>query len=339
MSNRKRAFITGITGQDGSLLARFLLEKDYEVHGLIRRASIPKTDRIDDILSEVTIHQGDITDTANTMRLMFRLQPDEVYNMAAQSHVFVSFESPEYTANADALGCLKFLESILILGLKDKTRFYQASTSELYGNTSQVPQSETTPFEPQSPYAAAKLYAYWMTRIYREGYGIHASNGILFNHESPVRGEDFVTRKITRAVAAIKKGKQDTLYLGNLDALRDWGHAKDYVRGMWMMLQQPTADDYVLATGVATDVRTFVDKAFACAGITIQWRGSGVKEEGVCKDSGKVLVKIDPAYYRPLDVQHLLGDYSKAKKKLGWEPTIRLDDMVREMVESDMAAA
>lgn len=336
---KKKAFITGITGQDGAYLTRLLLEKNYEVHGLIRRSSIDKTDRIDEVLSDVRLHHGDMTDSCNLIKLMSEIEPDEVYNMAAQSHVFVSFGSPEYTTNTDALGCLRILEAILILGLKDKTRFYQASTSELYGNTSQVPQSETTPFEPQSPYAAAKLYAYWTTRIYREGYGIHASNGILFNHESPLRGEDFVTRKVTMAVAAIKKGKQDTLHLGNLDSLRDWGHAKDYVKGMWAMLQQEQGNDYVLATGEAHTVRSFVEKAFAYAGINIEWRGKEENEEGIDKATGKTVVRIDPRFYRPLDVQHLLGDSSKARKELGWKPEITLDQMISEMVESDMAAA
>jgi len=336
---QKVAFITGITGQDGAYLARLLLEKGYRVHGLLRRASLEKTDRIDEILPYVTLHHGDMTDSTNLIRIVNAIQPDEIYNMAAQSHVYVSFESPEYTTNADGLGCLRLLEAILLLNLQAKTRFYQASTSELYGNTSARPQSETTPFEPQSPYAAAKLYAYWTTRIYREGYNIHASNGILFNHESPLRGEDFVTRKITKAVARIKKGKQDVLSLGNLDSLRDWGHAKDYVEGMWMMLQQDKADDYVLATGEAQSVRTFVERSFAHTGVKIQWRGKDVNEEGFDSATGKTLVKIDPKFYRPLDVQHLLGDPSKAKKKLGWKPKITLDEMIKEMVEHDMATA
>ena len=335
---QKKAFITGVTGQDGAYLARLLLEKNYSVHGLIRRSSIEKTDRLSPILSDINLHYGDMTDSTNLVRLVNDIQPDEIYNLAAQSHVHVSFETPEYTANADATGCLRLLESIRILKLQNKTRFYQASTSELYGNTPEKPQAETTKFEPQSPYATAKLYAFWMTRNYREGYGLHASNGILFNHESPWRGETFVTRKITKAVAAIKKGRQDVLALGNLDSLRDWGHAKDYVEGMWRMMQQDVADDYVLATGKAHSVRQFVEKAFACVGIEIQWRGEGSKEEGLDKVTGQVIVRVDPKFYRPLDVDYLLGDATKARTKLGWVATTPLDVLVKEMVESDLAA-
>lgn len=336
---QKVAFITGITGQDGAYMARMLLEKNYRVYGLRRRASLEKTDRITEILNDITLHYGDMTDSSGLIRLVSEIQPDEIYNLAAQSHVHVSFETPEYTANADAIGTVRLLEAIRLLKLTHKTRFYQASTSELYGNTSVRPQSETTHFEPQSPYAAAKLYAYWVTRMYREGYKMHASNGILFNHESPLRGETFVTRKITKAVAAIKHGRQDYVSLGNLDSLRDWGHTRDYVEGMWMMLQQEEADDYVLATGVAHSVRTFVEKAFSCIGVQIQWKGTGSDEVGIDPATGAVRVKVDPAFYRPLDVQHLLGDATKAQKKLGWTPKISLDDMIREMVEKDLASA
>ncbi|MCB1651816.1 MAG: GDP-mannose 4,6-dehydratase [Alphaproteobacteria bacterium] len=332
----KTAFITGITGQDGSYLARLLLDKGYRVHGLMRRSSLEKTDRIDDILGDITLHYGDMTDSSNLIRLVGEIKPDEIYNLAAQSHVHVSFETPEYTANSDALGTLRLLEAIRIWGLQDKTRFYQASSSELYGNAPESPQSETTPFAPESPYAAAKLYAFWVTKNYRGAYGLHASNGILFNHESPVRGEDFVTRKITRGVAAIYKGHQEVLSLGNLDAKRDWGHARDYVEGMWRILQQPQGDDYVLATGVAQSVRCFAEKAFAHVGIGVEWRGQGADEEGVDVQSGRVLVRVDPRFYRPSDVHYLCGDATKAREVLGWAPKISLDEMIREMVDEDL---
>lgn len=334
----KTAFITGITGQDGAYLSRLLLEKGYEVHGLVRRSSLEKLDRIEDVADDLTLHYGDMTDSTNLVRLINETKPDEIYNLAAQSHVHVSFDVPEYTANADAVGVLRLLEAIRILGLNEATRFYQASTSELYGNSAARPQSEATPFEPRSPYAAAKLYAFWVTRNYREAYGIHASNGILFNHESPLRGESFVTRKITRAVAAIKQGRQERLALGNMDSLRDWGHAKDYVRGMWLMMQQDEPDDYVLATGRAESVRTFVEKAFAVVDVEIEWSGAGADEQGLDKATGDVLVHVDPQFYRPTEVDYLLGDASKAKEKLGWEAEISLDEMVAEMVKDDLSA-
>ena len=340
---KKVALITGATGQDGAYLAEFLLQKDYEVHGVKRRSSSFNTGRIDHLyvdphLEDVRffLHYGDLTDATNLIRLVQQVKPDEIYNLAAQSHVQVSFETAEYTANSDALGTLRLLEAIRILEMEDRVRFYQASTSELYGKVQETPQSETTPFYPRSPYAAAKLYAYWITINYREAYGMHASNGILFNHESPIRGETFVTRKITRAVAAIQLGLQDRLYLGNLDSKRDWGHARDYVEGMWLILQQKTPDDYVLATGETHSVREFVELAFAEIGREIKWRGKGVKEKGVDAESGDILVEIDPRYFRPTEVDLLLGDASKAKKKLGWSYSTSFGDLVKEMVAADL---
>jgi GDPmannose 4,6-dehydratase len=340
---RKVALITGITGQDGAYLARLLLDKGYIVHGVKRRSSSFNTGRIDPLYKDrhdpdarLFLHFADMTDALSLLRVVQTVQPDEIYNLAAQSHVHVSFETPEYTANSDALGTLRLLEAIRILQLDKTTRFYQASTSELYGNAPQRPQDEKTPFSPRSPYAAAKLYAYWITANYRDAYGIHASNGILFNHESPIRGETFVTRKITRAVAAIEHGKQDILYLGNLDASRDWGHAQDYVEGMWMMMQQEKPDDYVLATGRTRTVREFTELSFAYCGREIQWVGAGVDEHGVCAKTGRVLVKVASEYFRPLEVDYLLGDASKAKRVLGWEPKTSFEDMVRMMVESDL---
>jgi GDPmannose 4,6-dehydratase len=342
----KRALITGITGQDGSYLARLLLAKGYEVHGIKRRSSSFNTGRIDDIYidphegaTRFHLHYGDLVDSTNVIRLVQAIQPHEIYNLAAQSHVQVSFETPEYTANADALGNLRILEAIRILGLEKTTRFYQASTSELYGQAAEVPQSESTRFQPRSPYAAAKLYAYWITVNYREAYGLHASNGILFNHESPVRGETFVTRKITRAVAAIEAGTQDCLHLGNIDAKRDWGHARDYVRGMWLMLQQSKPDDYVLATGETHSVREFVEAAFGHVGREIVWSGKGVKEIARDRASGETLVKIDPRYFRPTEVDLLLGDAAKARKTLGWRHETSFEDLVSEMMDADMARA
>ncbi|MGC6330282.1 GDP-mannose 4,6-dehydratase [Rhizorhabdus sp. FW153] len=339
----KRALITGITGQDGAYLAELLIEKGYEVHGIKRRSSSFNSARIDHLIDEpqssgrkLNLHYGDMTDSTNLIRIVQLVQPDEIYNLAAQSHVKVSFETPEYTANADAIGTLRLLEAMRILGLEGKTRFYQASTSELYGLVQAVPQSETTPFYPRSPYAAAKLYAYWITVNYREAYGLHASNGILFNHESPIRGETFVTRKITRAAAAIKLGAQDRLYLGNLDAQRDWGHARDYVEGMWRIVQQDKADDFVLATGETHTVRAFAELAFAAVGITLEWQGEGVEEKGRCAESGRTLVEIDPRYFRPTEVDLLIGDASKAERLLGWRATTRFADLVREMVEDDL---
>lgn len=339
----KVALITGITGQDGAYLARLLLDKGYIVHGVKRRSSSFNTQRIDDIYvdphkpeARLFLHYGDLTDATNLIRLVQETQPNEIYNLAAQSHVQVSFETPEYTANSDALGTLRILEAMRILGLERSTRFYQASTSELYGKVQEVPQSEKTPFYPRSPYAAAKLYAYWITVNYREAYGMHASNGILFNHEGPTRGETFVTRKITRAVAAIELGLQDCLYLGNLSALRDWGHARDYVEGMWMILQQPDGDDYVLATGEMHSVREFVEAAFAKVGRTIEWRGEGVDEVGVEPDSGVTRVRVDPRYFRPTEVEQLLGDATKARQKLGWKPKIGFKELVSEMVTADI---
>lgn len=336
----KTAFITGITGQDGFYLAELLLQKGYVVHGLERRGSLIKTDRLIPLLENknLHLHYGDMTDSANLIRLMSEIQPDEVYNLAAQSHVKVSFDTPEYTANADAMGTLRLLEAIRILKLEKKTKFYQASTSELYGLVQETPQRETTPFYPRSPYAVAKLYGYWITVNYREAYGMFACNGILFNHESPLRGETFVTRKITRAVAAIAKGLQDTLFLGNMDAQRDWGHARDYVEGMWRMLQQDKADDFVLATGEMHSVREFVVLAFRAAGIELEWSGSAENEKGVCKKSGKTLVAVDPQFYRPTEVELLLGDATKAKTKLGWAPQTTFDQLVKEMMDADMNA-
>ena len=343
MTSKKVALITGITGQDGALLAELLLSKDYIVHGVKRRSSLINTDRVDHLYHDphevgvnFFLHYGDLTDSTNLIRIVQEVQPDEIYNLAAQSHVQVSFETPEYTANADALGTLRLLEAIRILRLCQKTRFYQASTSELYGKAQATPQNEATPFYPRSPYAAAKLYAYWITINYREAYGMHASNGILFNHEGPTRAETFVTRKITRAVAAIHFGFQDKLFLGNLEAKRDWGHARDYVDGMWRIVQQPVPDDYVLATGDAHTVREFVELAFAEIGIGIGWRGSGVDEQGFDRKSGRTLVEIDPRYFRPTEVDLLLGDPGKAFKKLGWKHTVTFARLVSEMVASDL---
>ena len=340
---QKTALITGITGQDGAYLAELLLGKGYTVHGIKRRSSSFNTGRIDNLYQDphvnnrnFVLHYGDLSDSTNLIRIVQEVQPDELYNLAAQSHVKVSFETPEYTANSDALGTLRLLEAIRILGLEAKTRFYQASTSELYGKVRETPQNEGTPFYPRSPYAVAKLYAYWITINYREAYGLYASNGILFNHESPLRGETFVTRKITRAVAQISQGQQDCLYLGNLDAERDWGHARDYVDGMWRILQHPEPDDFVLATGLTTSVRDFTQKAFAVAGIFLEWEGSGASEIGRDAESGSVRVRIDPAYYRPTEVDFLLGDASKAREKLGWVPKYDLDRLIEEMVFSDL---
>jgi GDPmannose 4,6-dehydratase len=341
--NRKVALITGITGQDGAYLAELLLSKGYIVHGIKRRSSSFNTSRIENIYQDphekdqrFILHYGDMTDSTNLIRIVQECQPDEIYNLAAQSHVRVSFETPEYTANADGIGTLRLLEAIRILKLEGKTRFYQASTSELYGLVQEVPQRETTPFYPRSPYAAAKLYAYWIVVNYREAYGMHASNGILFNHESPLRGETFVTRKITRAATAIRLGKQEKLFLGNLDAKRDWGHAREYVRGMWLMLQQDEPDDYVLATGETTEVRQFVTWAFEDVGINLEWRGEGVEEKGYDSLSGKCIVEIDPRYFRPTEVELLIGDPSKAHQKLGWRHETSVRDLCREMVNEDL---
>ncbi len=340
---QKTALITGVTGQDGAYLARLLLEKGYRVHGIKRRSSSFNTQRIDEIYEDphvpdphLTLHYGDLTDATNLIRIVQETQPDEIYNLAAQSHVQVSFETPEYTANSDAMGTLRLLEAIRILGLERKTRFYQASTSELYGLVQEVPQRETTPFYPRSPYAVAKLYAYWITVNYREAYGIHATNGILFNHESPLRGETFVTRKITRAAAAIALGRQEVLYLGNLDAQRDWGHAREYVRGMWMIVQADEPDDFVLATGVATSVRAFTEWVFADAGITLEWRGSGTAEQGFCQASGALRVAVDPRYFRPTEVDLLIGDAGKAHQKLGWHHETSARELAREMLLADL---
>jgi GDPmannose 4,6-dehydratase len=339
------AFITGVTGQDGAYLAELLLGKGYVVHGVKRRSSSFNTERVDHLYHDLhednvrfVLHYGDMTDATNLIRIVQDVRPTEIYNLAAQSHVQVSFETPEYTANADALGTLRLLEAIRILHMEKQVRFYQASTSELYGKVQEAPQSETTPFRPRSPYAAAKLYAYWMTVNYREAYGIHASNGILFNHEGPTRGETFVTRKITRAVAAIERGLQDKLYLGNLDASRDWGHARDFAEGMWLMLQQATPDDYVLATGESHSVRELVEKAFAQVGRRIEWHGSGGDEKGLEAGTGRVLVEIDSRYFRPTEVDSLRGDPSKARAKLGWSHKVSFDALVREMVEADLEA-
>ena len=341
----KVALITGVTGQDGAYLAEFLLEKGYIVHGVKRRASSFNTARIDHLYRDphedgvrFFLHHGDLTDSSNLIRIIQQTQPDEIYNLAAMSHVAVSFETPEYTANADGIGTLRILEAIRILGMEKKTKFYQASTSELYGLVQETPQKETTPFYPRSPYAVAKLYAYWITVNYREAYGIYACNGILFNHESPIRGENFVTRKITRALARIKLGLQNCLYLGNLDALRDWGHAKDYVEMQWLMLQQETAEDFVIATGVQYSVRDFVNAASAELGIKIRWEGHGVEERGY-DSSGKCIISVDPRYFRPTEVETLLGDASKAKNKLGWQPKITFDELVKEMVREDLKTA
>lgn len=339
----KIALITGVTGQDGSYLAEFLLKKGYIVHGIKRRSSLFNTDRVDHLYKDIHeqkvnffLHYGDLTDSTNLIRIVQEVQPDEIYNLAAQSHVKVSFETPEYTANADGIGTLRLLEAIRILKMEEKTRFYQASTSELYGLVQAIPQTEETPFYPRSPYAVAKLYAYWITKNYREAYNMYACNGILFNHESPVRGETFVTRKITRAAARISLGLQDRLYLGNLDAERDWGHAKDYVEGMWLMLQQKEAEDFVLATNKKTSVRRFVEMAFAELGINIEWKGKGVDEKGLNAANGRVIIEIDPRYFRPTEVDLLIGDYSKAKEKLGWEPRYTVEELVKEMVACDL---
>lgn len=342
---QKVALITGVTGQDGSYLAEYLLEKGYQVHGIKRRTSLFNTDRIDHLYQDrhedhvrFFLHHGDMTDSSSLTRIIQEVQPDEIYNLAAQSHVAVSFEEPEYTANSDALGTLRLLEAIRILGMERKTRFYQASTSELYGLVQEVPQKETTPFYPRSPYAVAKLYAYWIVVNYREAYGIYACNGILFNHESPRRGETFVTRKITRALARIKLGSQECLYLGNLDAKRDWGHARDYVVMQWLMLQQNEPEDFVIATGAQYSVREFVDAAASELGIELTWIGEGVTERGI-DHSGKCIVAVDPKYFRPTEVETLLGDPSKAMKKLGWTPKISFDELVREMVHEDLKFA
>lgn len=342
----KRALITGTTGQDGSYLAELLLAKGYEVHGLKRRASSFNTERVDHLYQDphvqdrrFILHYGDLTDATNLIRIVQEVQPEEIYNLAAQSHVAVSFETPEYTANSDAMGALRLLEAMRILGLERKARFYQASTSELYGKVQTIPQDEETPFYPRSPYGVAKLYAFWITKNYREGYGMHASNGILFNHESPRRGETFVTRKITRAVANIHLGLEKTLHLGNLNALRDWGHARDYVEAMWLMLQQDQPDDYVIATGSQISVRQFVALAFAEVGQPIEWRGAGIDEKGVDPDSGRVLVAVDPRYFRPTEVDTLLGNPAKARERLGWTPRTTVEELAREMVRHDIAQA
>ena len=342
----KCALITGITGQDGAYLAEFLLNKGYTVHGVKRRASSFNTDRIDHLYrdphmagSRLHLHYGDLTDATNLIRIVQQTQPDEIYNLAAQSHVAVSFETPEYTANADALGTLRVLEAIRLLGMGAKTRFYQASTSEMYGKVQETPQRETTPFYPRSPYGVAKLYAYWITVNYREAYGLYACNGILFNHESPIRGETFVTRKITRGLARIREGLDDCLYLGNLDSLRDWGHARDYVRAQWMMLQQRVPEDYVIATGEQHSVREFIERAAGRMDMRIEWRGSGVEEQGVDVNSGRAIVRIDARYFRPTEVDTLLGDASKARARLGWRAEIPFESLVQEMVQSDLEVA
>ena len=342
----KRALITGITGQDGAYLADFLLKKGYEVHGIKRRASSFNTHRIDHLYQDphekdqrFILHYGDLADSSNLIRIIQQVQPDEIYNLGAQSHVQVSFEVPEYTADVDGIGTLRILEAIRLLGLTHKTRFYQASTSELFGKVQEIPQKETTPFYPRSPYACAKLYAYWITVNYRESYGMYACNGILFNHESPIRGETFVTRKVTRAAARIKLGLQEKLYMGNLDAKRDWGYAGDYVELMWLMLQQEKPDDYVMATGITTTVRDFITKAFYEAGIELTWEGSGVDEKGRDQSTGKVLVEVDPRYFRPAEVELLIGDPTKAITKLGWKPRVSLDELITMMVQADLKEA
>lgn len=342
----RKALITGITGQDGAYLAEFLLKKGYEVHGIKRRASLFNTDRIDHLYQDphekdvrLTLHYGDLTDATNLIRIIQQVQPEEIYNLAAQSHVAVSFETPEYTANADALGTLRILEAIRILGLEQRTRFYQASTSEMYGKVQEVPQRESTPFYPRSPYGAAKVYAYWITVNYREAYGLFACSGILFNHESPIRGETFVTRKITRGLARIAEGLQDCLYLGNLDALRDWGHARDYVRAQWLMLQHHKPEDFVIATGEQHSVREFVELAGSLCDMAIEWKGRGIEERGVDGKTGRVVVRIDPRYFRPTEVDALLGDTSKAKEILGWSPQVNFRALVEEMVSSDRELA
>lgn len=346
MTRQKTALITGVTGQDGSYLADLLLKKGYSVHGIKRRTSLFNTSRIDHLYNDpheagvnLTLHHGDLTDSSSLIRIVQAVQPDEIYNLAAQSHVAVSFEEPEYTANSDALGALRLLEALRILNLKDKTRFYQASTSELYGLVQEIPQKETTPFYPRSPYAVAKLYAYWITVNYRESYGIYACNGILFNHESPVRGETFVTRKITRALARIKLGMQKTLYLGNMNALRDWGHARDYVEMQWRMLQQDTPEDFVIATGVQHSVRDFVSIAAKEIDIDIDWIGEGLEEKGYDRATGRCIVEVDPRYFRPAEVETLLGDATKAKERLGWTPRVSFEELVKEMMLEDFRNA
>ncbi len=340
----KRALITGITGQDGAYLAELLLGKGYEVHGIKRRASSFNTDRIDHLYQDphesgvrLKLHYGDLTDATNLIRIVQQVQPDEIYNLAAQSHVAVSFETPEYTANCDALGTLRLLEAIRILGLEKKTRLYQASTSEMFGKVQEIPQRETTPFYPRSPYGAAKVYAYWIVVNYREAYGLYACSGILFNHESPIRGETFVTRKITRGLTRIHAGLEECLYLGNLDSLRDWGHARDYVRAQWLMLQQTQAEDFVIASGVQYSVRTFVERVGARLGMDIEWRGKGLEEQGIDTVTGRVIVRVDARYFRPTEVETLLGDASKARAKLGWRADISFDQLVDEMVNADLA--
>jgi GDPmannose 4,6-dehydratase len=342
----KRALITGVTGQDGAYLAEFLVGKGYEVHGIKRRASSFNTARVDHLYRDpheadvrFFMHYGDLTDSTNLIRIIQEIQPDEIYNLAAQSHVKVSFENPEYTANTDGLGTLRILEAIRILKLEEKCRFYQASTSELFGKVQEVPQKETTPFYPRSPYAVAKLYAYWITVNYREAYGIYACNGILFNHESPIRGETFVSRKISRALARIKTGLQDTLYIGNLDARRDWGHARDYVEMQWLMLQQDAPEDYVIATGQQFSVRDFIETAAQQLDISIRWEGEGIDEKGIDEETGRILVAVDPSYFRPTEVQELLGDAGKAREKLGWKPRITFQQLVCEMIEADLNEA
>jgi GDPmannose 4,6-dehydratase len=339
----KVALITGVTGQDGAYLAELLLSKGYNVHGVKRRSSLFNTDRIDHLYQDrhennvnFKLHYGDLTDSTNLIRIIQEVQPDEIYNLAAQSHVKVSFETPEYTANSDALGTLRLLEAIRILGLEKKTKFYQASTSELYGLVQEIPQKETTPFYPRSPYGVAKLYGFWITKNYRESYGMYACNGILFNHESPLRGETFVTRKISRAVAKISLGMQEKLFMGNLDAERDWGHAQDYVEGMWLMMQQEVADDFVLATGIKITVRKFIEMAFAEVNIALKWEGEGINEKGIDVSTGKVVIEIDPKYFRPAEVELLVGDASKAKAKLGWTPKRSVEDLCKEMVAADV---
>lgn len=342
----KKALITGITGQDGAYLAELLLQKGYAVHGIKRRTSLFNTQRIDHLYHDAhdeglpfQLHYGDLTDSTSLIRIIQEVQPDEIYNLGAQSHVKVSFEEPEFTANSDAVGTLRLLEAIRILGMQDKVRFYQASTSELYGLVQEIPQKETTPFYPRSPYAVAKLYGYWIVVNYRESYGIYACNGILFNHESPLRGETFVTRKVTRAAARISVGLQSRLYLGNLDSLRDWGHARDYVEAMWLMLQQDQPDDYVVATGKQYSIRQLCDRAFTEVGIDLDWQGSGVDEKGINRKTGEVVVAVDPKYFRPAEVETLLGDPTKAREKLGWVPKVDFDGLVKEMVASDLATA
>ncbi|MCB1797293.1 MAG: GDP-mannose 4,6-dehydratase [Gammaproteobacteria bacterium] len=346
MERQRIALITGVTGQDGAYLAEFLLGKGYEVHGLKRRSSLFNTDRIDHLYQDphvdhrnFILHYGDLTDSTSLIRVIQAVQPDEIYNLAAQSHVAVSFESPEYTANADAIGTLRILEAIRILGLENKTRFYQASTSELFGEVQEIPQKETTPFYPRSPYACAKLYAYWITVNYREAYGIYACNGILFNHESPIRGETFVTRKITRALARINLGLQDKLHLGNMNAKRDWGHARDYVEMQWLMLQQDEPEDFAIATGRQYSVREFVEIAAAHVDMRIRWEGEGLDEKGIDAKTGKVIVAVDPRYFRPTEVETLLGDATKAHEKLGWTPKITFEEMVQEMMQTDLELA